>query len=321
MTWYKLLVDFSFPDIIPEPIHKTLLNHLKLFLIIGGMPAAVKQFVKGDNIQEAIREQAIILQTYEDDFTKYRKRIYPQRLKKVFRRIPALVGGKLKYVHIDPEDRSRELAKTLDLLELAQVLYRVKHSNGNGVPLGAEVKERDFKPLFLDTGLMANALGLTLTSMEMASNLLQVNRGAVAEQFIGQHLLYDRHGYKRPRLYYWNREKRNLSAEVDYLISLNDQVIPVEVKAGTTGSLKSLQLFIAEKNQDWRSGLTQCSHVARYRQLMCREMRAGRTHCFRCPCILFARDNDFLKRHIAQQGIKKKLKEWQAKKKPLNLNG
>lgn len=91
-------------------------------------------------VAKGIFEHAAILQTYEDDFSKYRKRIYPERLRKVFRRIPALIGHKLKYVQLDPEERSRELGESLDLLEMARVIYRVRHSAGNGVPLGQRPK-------------------------------------------------------------------------------------------------------------------------------------------------------------------------------------
>lgn len=243
------LENFSLHDQIPASIHDNLLHYLKLFWVIGGMPAAVSIYCESGTIQEAAREHEAILQTYEDDFSKYRKRIYPQRLQKVFRKIPALLGNKLKYVKLDPKEKSRELADTLQLLELAKIIYRVQHSAGNGVPLSAEAKEKDFKALFLDVGLVSSSLGLNLSGLQMMDDLLMVNNGAIAEQFIGQHLLYNGLSYKKPQLFYWNREKRNSSAEVDYLISVHDKVIPVEVKAGKTGSLKSLQIFLAEKRK------------------------------------------------------------------------
>jgi predicted AAA+ superfamily ATPase len=241
------LEGYSLDEIIPESIHRNLLSYLKLFWVIGGMPAAVAGYRNSGKLVEAARQQAIILQTYEDDFSKYRKRIYPQRLRKVFRRIPALVGAKLKYVQLDPDERARELADSLHLLEMARVIHLVRHSAGNGVPLGAETKENDFKPLFLDIGLVSASLGLSLPSLEMADDLLMVNNGALAEQFIGQHLLYCGPAYEPPQLFYWNRERKGASAEVDYLISHGDKIIPVEVKAGKTGALKSLRLFVEEK--------------------------------------------------------------------------
>jgi predicted AAA+ superfamily ATPase len=213
------------------------------------MPASVAVYREAKSFKLSNKEQGIIFQTYEDDFAKYRKHIYPQRIRKVFHRIPVLVGKKLKYVHLDSEERSRDLSDTLDLLEMARVIYRVHHSAGNGVPLGAEMKAKDFKPLFLDVGLMSRSLGLSLSSLEKVKDLTLVNSGAVAEQFIGQHLLYQNLSYEKPELHYWNREKRNSSAEVDYLTVVQNQIIPIEVKAGASGSLKSLQLFLVEKNR------------------------------------------------------------------------
>jgi predicted AAA+ superfamily ATPase len=215
--------------------------------VTGGMPAAVRRFAADKKFPGVEREHESILQTYEDDFSKYRKRIYPQRLRKVFRQLPALIGKKLKYVNIDPNEKARDLAAALYLFELAGIYYPVKHSAGNGLPPGAEAKDRDFKPLFLDIGLTVTSLGLNPAEIQMEKELLIINNGAMAEQFIGQHLLHGQPGYRRPELYYWNREKKGSQAKVDYLIADNGRVIPVEVKAGTTGSLKSLQVFISEK--------------------------------------------------------------------------
>ncbi len=243
----EFLENYCLNDEIPESIHLKLMHAVKLFWIVGGMPAALKGFRETDQISEAEREHEIILQTCEDDFGRYGKRIHPPRLRKVFRKLPALVGGRLKYVRIDPQDRSRELSESLELLELAGVWHRIRHSAGNGIPLGAEAKDRDFKPLFLDVGLVSTSLGLSLPGLEMADDLLFVNSGSLAEQFVGQHLLHDRELYERPQLYYWNREKKGSNAEVDYLIAHGQKVVPVEVKAGATGTLRSLQMFAAEK--------------------------------------------------------------------------
>jgi len=70
----------------------------------------------------------------------------------------------------------------------------------------------------------------------------------MAEQFIGQHLLYGKELYREPSLFYWNRQSKGSTAEVDYLIQAGNRVVPVEVKAGKTGRLRSLQVFIQEKH-------------------------------------------------------------------------
>ncbi|MCA9430209.1 MAG: ATP-binding protein [Candidatus Omnitrophica bacterium] len=234
-------------DPIPDSIHSRLLERLRVFWVVGGMPLAIKNYIESGDTRMVAQEHQSLLQTYEDDFAKYEGRVHPHRLRKVFRRLPALIGGKIKYSKIDPEERSRDLIQSLDQLEMARVLYRVHHSAGNGVPLGAEADDRDYKPLFLDIGLVSTSLGLDLVSQSRVEDLLMVNEGTLAEQFIGQHLLYRGPSYKRPELYYWNRKEKSSSAEVDYLVSIGHKVLPVEVKAGKSGRLKSLQVFVAEK--------------------------------------------------------------------------
>jgi len=232
---------------IPQPIHNKLMNLIRDYYVIGGMPAVVCAYKEQRNWEDVLREQRSILQTFIDDFAKYRRRINPLRLRKVFVNMPRMVGQKLKYSHIDREERAKDLAVCVELLEMARLINRVVHSACNGLPIGAEAKEKDFKPLFLDIGLVCNALGLKLTDLHMQNKLLLVNNGPATEQFIGQHLLYSGRADEVPELFYWNREKKNSSAEVDYVTTVAGKIIPVEVKAGKSGTLRSLKLMMFEK--------------------------------------------------------------------------
>jgi predicted AAA+ superfamily ATPase len=101
--------------------------------------------------------------------------------------------------------------------------------------------------ILLDCGLCCISLGLSLHQLASISEVALINNGAMAEQLVGQILRTTNTAYTNPTLYYWQREKLNSSAEVDYIIQHENQIIPVEVKAGTTGSLKSLREFIKEK--------------------------------------------------------------------------
>ena len=238
-------------DRIPSSIHQSLLRLLKRFCIVGGMPSAVREFRNGDDYKLAHMEQQSILRTYQDDFAKYREKIHYRRLQTVFTRIPNMVGKKLKYVNINRHERAKDLADCIEMLEMARVIYRVKHSSGNGVPLEAESNRKSFKPLFPDVGLMSAALGMNPLEISLADDLLPLFNGAIAEQFAGQQLLYRRKPYHLPELHYWRREKRGASAEIDYLIAHGSLIVPIEIKAGKTGSLKSLHVFAAEKGSDF----------------------------------------------------------------------
>ena len=122
------------------------------------------------------------------------------RFSALFAKIPRLVGSKFTYSRGDREGRSRELRRALDLLCLARIAYRVRHSSANGVPLGAEADDRSFKVLFLDVGLLGRSCGLSVLDMERAEDLMMVNAGSVCEQFVGQHLLYSREFFAEPEL-------------------------------------------------------------------------------------------------------------------------
>ncbi len=243
------LASWTPEDPIPAPLHRDLLDWVARYFRIGGMPDSVRAFVETGSFLESERIKHSILQTFVEDFGKHGRKVQPARLRKVLEKLPFLVGDKLKYSHIDREERAKDLADALHLLSLAKVGFKVRHSAGNGVPLGAEADDKHFKMLFLDVGLTVTATGLQSRDLEQAEDLLLVNRGALAEQFVGQHLLYSGATWEAPQLFYWVREKESSSAEVDYLLSSGAEILPVEVKAGKTGRLKSMHLFLSEKKR------------------------------------------------------------------------
>ena len=240
---------FAPGDELPEVIHKQLLDFFRVFLVVGGMPEAIAAYLRRNSFRDAEEVKHSILSTFKDDFGKYSRRVPHARLQTLFARLPALVGSRFKYVHVDRQEPARALARALDLLCMARVAHRVPHSSANGVPLAAEAKETVFKMLFLDAGLVSTALGLTLLDLEGARGLLLVNAGAVCEQVVGQHLLHSLPFYQEPELFHWARQKAGSSAEVDYVIAEGRDVVPVEVKAGKTGTLKSLHSFLRAKNR------------------------------------------------------------------------
>ena len=247
----SFLREFSMGEDLPVAIHSELLRLFRQYLVVGGMPASVAAFVGGGGFRESEAERQAILSTFREDFAKYAKRVPWRRLEKVFARIPALTGSRFKYSRIDREERSRDLSRALELLCLARVAYRVRHCAANGIPLGAEADDRAFKVLFMDVGLLCRSMGLNLLDVEQPDDVMLVNAGAVCEQFVGQHLLHAGEAYAEPELYCWMRQKRNSSAEVDYVTTVGGQVVPVEVKAGKSGTLKSLHVFLRDKEQDF----------------------------------------------------------------------
>ena len=255
-----LIRNYNISERFPESAHTLLLKQLRDYLIIGGMPEAVKEFLKNnENPAAAFNVHASIIETYFDDFAKYAKNKELLRLRRVFNYVPAAAGEKVKYSKIDPDDRARELKHAVELLIKARVIFPVYHTRAASVPLGAGKADRIYKLYFLDVGLMNHVCGINNISAEFMRERSFINEGKMAEQFIAQHLLYLEARNKTPDLYYWLREKRKGNAEVDFLIQntaggssgfRNNTIVPVEVKAGKTGSLKSLQRFVYEKHVD-----------------------------------------------------------------------
>ncbi|MEA2012203.1 MAG: AAA family ATPase [Verrucomicrobiota bacterium] len=243
------ITDYSLPNQLPPLIHNKCLKYLKHYFFTGGMPAAVKAYISKD-FNAVSFEHKIIIQTFMNDFSKYKKRCDTDLLRTVFTKIPTLVGNKIKYVNISQNHKAAALSEALSLLSMAKILHSVYHSSCNGVPLAGELNEKIFKTIFLDIGLLLSILKLSISDLELEENLITVNSGALAEQFIGQHLLSLYRNYEEPHLYYWHRMKNGASSEIDYAIENNRRIIPIEVKAGKTGSLKSLQVFVSKKDSD-----------------------------------------------------------------------
>lgn len=242
---YDFISNWNLDVQIPESIHKKLVELLRNFFFTGGMPEAVASWVDEKNFVEVQRIQSALLATMQNDFAKYGSRIKHDILQKTFFFVPRNIGKKVKYVHVDRGIRSQALKDAFRLLEMSRIIHLVYKTDANGVPLEAEKKTNVFKTIFLDIGLVNRICGLKLIHPE---ELITVYEGGLAEQFAGQELFGSGSGFERPGLYYWMREEKNANAEVDYVLTHGARVVPVEVKSGKTGTLKSLHVFLYEKN-------------------------------------------------------------------------
>jgi predicted AAA+ superfamily ATPase len=240
----KYLSDFHLGRDIPMAAHKKLLNRQREYLFVGGMPEAVQLFVDENSLTEVAAVHGSIADTYQDDFAKYAKQKDLVLLQQVFRSIPRGLGKKVKYSNIAREEPSKRVKDTVELLAKARVCHQVFHSHCTGIPLYAEINPNAYKLLFMDVGIANYFCGNDWIFLESIDDRNLVNEGGLAEQFIGQQLFNPR---QAPRLTYWLREARSANAEVDYVISQGNLIVPVEVKAGKSGSLKSLQQFVFRK--------------------------------------------------------------------------
>lgn len=225
--------------------HQNLSAQLRDYIFVGGMPEAVNDFTQNHNFKAVNEIHYSIINTYRDDFAKYADKNHLKYLQRVFDYVPSGIGRKMTYSQVNKEWKTKDIRNAVDLLAQAGVIHKIHHVSGAGVPLAATVNDSIYKPLFLDIGLVNTVLGAFPITMPQYESQKLVNEGPIAEQFIGQHLLYASGFHSKPAQYYWLREGKSENAEVDYLIQAERMVIPIEVKAGSSGTLRSLHQFCA----------------------------------------------------------------------------
>ena len=210
------------------------------------MPEAVKVYVQTKNGQKVAKVHRSIVDTYKDDFSKYKTKMGVEKIASVFELLPGHLGKKIKYSEILKDEKSTTVNKIIDLFAKARIIHRCFHTNAMGIPLEAQKDESVFKLYFLDIGLLHHMLGLLPEDLlyEIPGEQL-LTEGLAAEQFVAQHLAFAHGLEETPKLFYWLKDKKNKKAELDFVISHGKKIFPVEVKSGKSGGLKSLFYFVS----------------------------------------------------------------------------
>ena len=246
------ILNYAPGDLVPDALHVELMEKVLLYWMIGGLPEAVSVYSDTHSLLEVERVHQTLIATYMEDFAKYRKRVPREMLEAVFSSLPLQIGRKFSYVDVNRAARSREIGAAVELLRKAMILTRVNRSPGEGVPIGAGEDRRNFKAYALDIGLCARQLGMSLSSIKLPTDgRFIAQRGGFCEQFVAENLKCAKPEHIDHALHYWERMRTGSDAEVDFLMQIGSSVIPVEVKAGATGSMKSLHQYLLEKNRDF----------------------------------------------------------------------
>ena len=246
--------------------HDKCLELLKKFLVIGGMPAVVAKFVENNDIQACQKTLNDLINSLKSDFSKYKSRVPELRIQTAFEAVVLQAGGKFNYAKVERLSY-RQVKESVELLEKAGLIIPVLHTSANGIPLGAEVNFKKQKIILLDTGIFQCLLGLQLSDILFSNDFDVINKGAIAEQFVGLELLKSAPCDMPENLYFWTREKEKSQAEVDYVVQKKDKIIPIEVKSGKSGKMQSLHLFLNEKQVEYgiRTSLENFSEYSKIR--------------------------------------------------------
>lgn len=244
----------SIENPLPEPLHQKFIDLMRTYLLVGGMPEVVSKWVETHDYLACQEIQDDIIISYEDDFSKYHRKIDTTLLRQTLRSAALQATKKFVYSAVGGGYKTHEVKKALELLTLAGLIIPVTHTSSNGLPLGSEADSSYQKMLLLDSGLMLRLLNMSIgneteiTTQILTSNIVDlVNKGSMAEMLAGLEILHYQTPNLRHDLYYWTRTAKNAQAEIDYITSFRQQVLPIEIKAGVQGGMKSLWGFLREK--------------------------------------------------------------------------
>lgn len=233
--------------------HEKLIEYFRIYLLVGGMPEAVLAWIKTHNFNQCSHIQEDIILTYEDDFSKYKKRVSPDLLRTTLHGICHQPGEKITFKQISADYRSSQIREAVRLLTLAGLVIPVIATSGNGIPLDAEANEKNMKILLLDSGLLLSVLQLEGNLAQHLVDLVMtgsprdlVNKGGLVEMVAGLELLRNKPCVQRQKMFYWEKSGNSI-AEIDYLDTFHLKVTPIEIKSGTQGGMKSLWQFMREK--------------------------------------------------------------------------
>lgn len=233
--------------------HEKLIEYFHIYLLVGGMPEAVLAWIKTHNFNQCSHIQEDIILTYEDDFSKYKKRVSPDLLRTTLHGICHQPGEKITFKQISADYRSSQIREAVRLLTLAGLVIPVIATSGNGIPLDAEANEKNMKILLLDSGLLLSVLQLEGNLAQHLVELIMtgspqdlVNKGGLVEMVAGLELLRNKPCVQRQKMFYWKKSGNSI-AEIDYLDTFHLKVTPIEIKSGTQGGMKSLWQFMREK--------------------------------------------------------------------------
>ena len=234
---------------ISNAVHEKALEWFDRYQMVGGMPAVVVAEAQGADAKTCRDIQRDLLHSYQDDFSKYSGRIDTRVLRQVLLAVVTSLGEKFVYSTVGNGVKLEPARRSLEMLAAARLCRLIPHTAANGLPLAAEKNDRLRKAALLDVGL-AHALWNTpaLGHFPRWENMAPGIRGGIGEQMAAQQLHLLSGGFTREgQLFHWRREGGR-AGEIDYLLELHGVILPVEVKSGAAGSMKSLHQFMHDKH-------------------------------------------------------------------------
>ena len=183
--WLDLIHEATPEKPVSAPVHEKITEQLRNFLIIGGMPEIVTEFIDTRNFLRCQQRLNSLLMSFRNDFAKYKKRIPSMRINEVFSSISQQAEGKFVYERVSVNLNNEQVKKSLELLLMAGLCYQVTHTSADGIPLGAGINPKYRRIIPFDTGVYQRILNLDISDILLSNDFYTINKGAVAEIFAG----------------------------------------------------------------------------------------------------------------------------------------
>ena len=223
--------------------HDLLIAAYKEFLIVGGMPEAVRKYVETGSFLKCQGVHRDIVTNFKDDFNKYDSHVPSEIIRKVFDYAMHNVCSQTKATSAVSGVSAYYFDESIHLLRRAGLVYPVKASPCDSIPFGSSEKDANKKLIVFDTGVYLTECGLD-AGLILASDIFdEMNKGNVVEMQTGLELIKSSSPIRDVSLHYWYRSGAN--AETDYVINLGANAVPIEVKASKKGSMQSMRSFLA----------------------------------------------------------------------------
>lgn len=223
--------------------HKVLFELFHRYILIGGMPEVVKTDVENNNLAALPQVYESIWETYKSDVEKYTSNDTDRKvIKHIMATAPLYVDQRIKFQGFGNSNyRSREVGEALRHLDEARVIRLIYPTTDFTTPVKSDLKKSP-RIQFLDTGLINHTLGIQ-GRMLASKDWSNAYQGAIAPHMVAQEWVSCQVTVDH-KPHFWVREKKQSQAEVDMVVMHDGLVIPIEVKSGETGSLKSLHQFV-----------------------------------------------------------------------------
>lgn len=238
----EIRTHFDTNEVLMKPIHEKALNLYKKYLVLGGMPALINNFISNDcnisHVNFELQEQIII--SYLADMNKYTENSEGIKNSQIYNSIPkelARINNTFKYSVVDKDARRIRYESSLDWLLASNMILKCDLTEKNESPLKAFVNSDRFKLYLSDVGLLRSLSNLDYSEILLDKN--EMYKGVLTENYIACEFYP-----KSKELYYYNFDKY----EIDFLIKIDGDIIPVEVKSGRRTNSKSLNEYIKKYN-------------------------------------------------------------------------